>query len=1196
MYLKSLELQGFKSFANRTKLEFKKGITTIIGPNGSGKSNIVDAIKWVLGEQSIKELRGSKSDDVIFNGTQNRKSLGFADVTMVLDNEDQTLPIEYNEVTITRRLYRTGETGYYINKVPCRLKDITELFMDTGIGKDGYSIIGQGKIDAILSNKSEDRRKIFDEAAGIVKYRTRRDETEKKLEQTKINLVRINDIIAEIETTIEPLKIQSDKAKKYLELKEELKKIEIGLYLLKIDSFNAKLEEVKKDKELLNSQNDDENKKLEDLQSLKEKIKNELNNINEKIEDIQNLSFESKNKIEKINSNISLSNERIDNNKKNKNKLEIEIEEANKNLANLNEEIEIRKNKKETLLKNKEKFDKELKEKEEELEKVTSTLSKKELEIEEKKKANDDLIEKRFEMQNQITMNETNVENFNERIKQIAKDITKLELELDEKRNKKNEIVNEKNKIEKIAKDDLEQLNEILNKKEKIEEKNKEYENEINNVTDEKRMKTTKYNFLVETEKEKEGYTHSVKEILNECEKNVEMAKGVCGILANLISTQKEYETAIEMSLGSNIQNIVTENENDAKKLINFLRNNKLGRASFLPISSMKGKKIEEIYIENGKKVQTSKLNGENGVIGLASDLIKTDKKYDGIVNSLLGRTIITDNIENAIRLAKSNNHSFKIVTLEGDIINPSGTMTGGSIQKKSFNILGRKEEIKALEKEIKEIDSKIEDLVSKKDEFNNENKEILLKIDDLNEKSKNSQIDLASIKEKLNATENEINTIIQNKDKFEKQKQELNESILNANNEKQKLENEIKEINSNLEEIQIQIDNFKSSNKEEQTNIDNLNEEITNLKISVSSFDESNFSMKEMIDRISNDIENEEKKIENDKDEINKMDAQNEELVETIKELELNIEKIKNDVESGETKEKELREKREEKNNNLNSLENDITKQFETIQTIKEGIVKVESKETSISQNLTDTINDLWNDYEITPNNAREKYETKENLNETQKNVNELHEKIRNLGDVNVSAIEEYKNTMNRYTTMSDQRYDLENTIAKLRNVIEELTEEMKKQFKEKFKLIQKNFNQVFVELFGGGKAELILEDENNVLESGIDIKAEPTGKKLQNMMLLSGGEKALTAIALLFAILQINPSPFCILDEIEAALDDVNVYRYAQFLKKLSKNTQFIVITHRKGTMEIADTVYGVTMEENGVSKLLSLDLKNE
>ena len=650
MYLKRLEMQGFKSFADKTILEFRPGITGVIGPNGSGKSNISDAIRWILGEQSMKSLRGNKTQDIIFAGTQNRKSLGFAEASLVFDNTDGTLPIEFSEVTITRKIYRSGETGYYINKAPCRLKDVIELFMDTGIGRDGYSIIGQGKVDEILSNKSEDRRHIFEEAAGIVKYRARKEETEKKLEQTKLNLLRINDIIIEIEGNLEPLQLQSDKAKKYLNLKEELKNIEIGLFLYNIDKYKKDLGALVQDEEIMKSTLNQEEGKLEKIKILKEELKDEIDEITTKIEEMQNIGFESQKQIEQCNSNINVAEAKIQNNKEIAERNKIEISELQEKIASLKNDIEQKESKKSNLKENKAKFENELKEKEEELAKLTASLSSKELEMEEIKKTIEKNTDRKYELQAEISKKQANIENLEKRKSQLNQEISSQTFEIDRIRIKKEDIAKEFNETESNRNNILKKLEEIKKQKNEITTKIKEFEIQIANLTNEMRMKTSRYNFLVETEKEKEGYTKSVKSLLIDCEKTKELGKGMHGVLANIIDVPKEYQTAIEMCLGASLQNIVTETEEDAKKLIEHLRTNNLGRASFLPITSVKGKKLDNI---KGKK---------DGVIGIACDLIKFDKKYEQIVLNLLGRTVIVDNMQNAIKLSKENNYSFRII------------------------------------------------------------------------------------------------------------------------------------------------------------------------------------------------------------------------------------------------------------------------------------------------------------------------------------------------------------------------------------------------------------------------------------------------------------------------------------------------------------------------------------------------------
>ena len=759
MYLKRLELQGFKSFADKTVLEFKEGITGVIGPNGSGKSNISDAIRWVLGEQSIKSLRGAKSEDIIFAGTQARKSLGFAEVSMVIDNTDGKLPIEYSEVTVTRKIYRSGETGYFINKTPCRLKDILELFMDTGIGKDGYSIIGQGKIDEILSNKSEDRRRIFEEAAGIVKYRTRKAESEKKLEQTKLNLLRINDILSEIEANIEPLRLQADKAKQFLDLREELKSIEVGLFIYNIDTYKQKLEQIIKDEEIIKSQEQDENEKMSHIKEMKEKLKQEIDQVTTQIEELQNLGFESSNKIEKINSEIGISNERMQNNFANHERIEKEIDEVKQRIKELEEESEQKQNKKENLFLNKEKFQKELDDKQKELDELTKKLSDKELKIEEKKQTIEKNVDLKYELSENISNQEVNFENLEKRQKSLKTELSSVISELDLTRTNKQElgkgfydIQSQKEKSEKILKEKAEE-------KESCMRKVKEFDEQINRLSYEMRMKDSRLKFLIETEKEKEGYIKSVKALLNDCEKDSTLSKGMHGVLANLISVQKEYETAVEMCLGQMLQNIVTDTENDAKKLVEHLRTNNLGRASFLPISSIHGKKIDRVI-----------KNNIEGIIGIASDLVKCDKKYEQIVLNLLGRTVVVEDMDAAIALSKMNSYSFRVVTVKGDIINPSGVITGGSVSTKTVNILGRSREIEELEKDVKRINKNIENINNKKDEYSTSITDVIEEVSRLEKSLQDIQVVYATENQKMVAIDENIKRLETRRDKLKEE------------------------------------------------------------------------------------------------------------------------------------------------------------------------------------------------------------------------------------------------------------------------------------------------------------------------------------------------------------------------------------------------------------------------------------------
>ncbi|CDE91252.1 chromosome partition protein Smc [Clostridium sp. CAG:389] len=1181
MYLKRLELQGFKSFADKTILELMPGITTVIGPNGSGKSNISDAIRWVLGEQSMKSLRGTKSMDIIFAGTQNRKSLGFAEASLVFDNSDGALPIEYTEVTVTRKIYRSGETGYFINKVPCRLKDVLELFMDTGIGKDGYSIIGQGKIDEILSNKSEDRRHIFEEAAGIVKYRTRKQESEKKLEHTKLNLLRINDILTEIEGNLEPLQIQADKAKKYLNLREELKSIEIGLFVYNIEKYKQELEKVVQDIDVMQTQCNDEEGRLERIKILKEELKSSIDEITETIENMSNIGFESQKQIEQLNSDINVAKTRIANNNENNDRYLKEIYEQNAKIQELKEEIEQKEAKKDNLKQNKEKFEKELNEKQEELDKLTEKLSSKELEIEGYKHTVEENTDKKYELQSEINAQNINYQNFEKRQAQIRQEMQSTISELDSTRLNKEDIAKQFNEIENKKNKAQNSLSEVAKQREDANQKIKSFESNINILSSEMRIKESRLKFLIETEKEKEGYIKSVKSLLKDCENIKELGKGMNGVLANIIEVPDELQTAIEMCLGASLQNIVTETETDAKRLVEHLRKNNLGRASFLPISSVKGRKLDKIK------------GNEGGVVGIASDLVKYNKKYEQIILNLLGRTVIVDNMDTAIRVAKQNGYTFRIVTTEGDLINPSGAITGGSVAKKTVNILGRSKEIEKLEKEVNELKVKIKKLEDEKQEYEESIEGVL-------ELSANLEKELQEIDITYATEKQKVISINENIEKLEKRLNRLKEEQANLEKQKEKavstkgdLQVEINKIIEQNEELSKIINGFAELNKDDQKYIDDLNFDITNLKISVSSFDESEASIQEIQERINQELENAHTSIENKNAQIEQIKKDNEELEKSIQDTLQKIEEVKESVNSSSSKIEELKKERAQKSEKLSKQEDEITVKFKVIEDLKGQLVKLDVKKTKIDEDINDVINKMWEEYELTPNNA-EQYQKPENVALTQKRVNNLRTEIRELGSVNINAIEEYKNLKDRYDFMSEQRLDLENTMSKLRKVISDMTQIMKEQFKEKFKVINKNFGEVFAELFGGGKAELTLEDEENILECGIEITVQPPGKKLQNMMLLSGGEKAFTAIALLFAILKINPAPFCVLDEIEAALDDVNVFRYADYLKKFTEHTQFLVITHRKGTMEAADSVYGVTMEESGISKLLSMKLK--
>lgn len=934
--------------------------------------------------------------------------------------------------------------------------------------------------------------------------------------------------------------------------------------------------------EILKNQSEDETKKLVEMQSKKEELKLEIDKLISNIENMQNLGYEHNQKQEKLNSEINLANQRKENNKENHERLIKEIQELSEKINNLEEDKKQKQDKKINLNKNKEQFEQELEEKEAKLQELTGKLSEKEIEIEQKKAKIQENVDKKYEENSNISLGKANCENLEKREKILKNELSNIISELDGTRLTKSEVennyINAENKKNEIAK----KLENIIETKEKSTEKIKNYEENKNKLETELRFKESRLRFLIETEKEKEGYNKTIKSLLIDCEKNKELANGMHGVLANLINVDKEYEIAIEMCLGASLQNIVTETEDDAKRLVDHLRKNNLGRASFLPISSVRGKKVDRLI-----------KNNLSGVIGIASDLIKTDKKYEQIVLNLLGKTVIVDNMDTGIILARQNSYSFRIVTLKGDIINASGAITGGSVQTKTVNILGRTREIEELEEETKKLKNRIDEILREKEEYINSIENILRMSETLENEAKQNDIIYATEKQKLISIEESVN-------KLQNNLKNHREELENINNEKQRIETEkqehiknINELEKETEKLEIEVQKFVELHKNEQKYIDDLNFEITNLKISVTSFEESNLSIDEVIEMIDKDIRTNKQSVLMKEEQKQKLQEDNKLIDENVLKLKEEIEEMKLKIQNSGNEIEKLKEVRLNKNEELTKTEKDIEEEQENINNIKDQISKIDLKKSKVELELEQIINKMWEEYELTPNNVTN-YEKTDNPQNTTKQVNNLKNQIKELGSVNVDAIEEYKITKERYDFLSEQRLDLENSSTKLKKVIQDMTQIMKTQFKEQFEIINKNFGEVFKELFGGGKANLILNDEEDILNCGIDIEAQPPGKKLQNMMLLSGGEKALTAIAILFAILKINPAPFCVLDEIEAALDDINVYRFADYLKKFANKTQFLVITHRKGTMQAADTVYGVTMEENGISKLLSMKLK--
>lgn len=1205
MKLKKIYMYGFKSFAEKTEIEVKDGITSIIGPNGSGKSNVVDAIRWVLGEQSVKTLRGQKSQDIIFAGTQFRKSLGFAEVSITFDNTTGEIPIEYDEVVITRRLYRDGESGYYINGALSKLKTIQELFMDTGIGKDGYSIIGQGRIDEILSNNSEERRKVFEEATGIVKYRERKKEAVKNIENTENNLVRINDIILEIEGNLENLKEQSQKAIKYLEIKEKKKKLDLRVFIESIRIINEKniiyIEDLKKIEENieLNKKNiENVNKSLEEIHEEIKKIEKEteegFNNISEIITVINNLD----NKIEI--------------NKEKKENILLNIQRLTQEVQENNAKIEVKNLDKEKKLerisrskRDSDVYKKELEEKEKELESKKKSISDGESIINTIKKELEEFKDKIYEIDNDIFKKNMEINQLTENKKVLFLEKSNLISNIDKLRTN---ISEEKNKFSNDNKELLERINNLEKEKQTSDKKINsinELKSQVDKLTSEIHVKKNKLSFLENLEKEKNGFSNAIKVIYKEIERKSNVGNSAKGIVADILDVEDKYLNAIQTAVGSAMQNIIVEDENDAKNIIEFFKNNKSGRATFLPLSNYNNKIV--------------KSNNDNLVIATniefkkAIDVIKVDSKFQNVINYIVSNTYIVNNMDDAIELSKKVKN-IKIITIDGDILNPSGSITGG-YQNKQNNLIGRKNQIKELEEEI---NSEIKILESKKSEYE--------KLFSIADKIKNDlkviEIELSEKKIEIAIKENNIKseeeklTNVENRlENIKREMSDIEKLVKNLNLEISKKEEEKIILVKNQEESELKIKDIleKSENGDLTKQIEELTEDIMDLKISINSFDENEKSIQEIIDILDNEISNlnneivkKEEQIVQSQKEITNLETENTEI-----EKESLLKKEENE------KIKELQTKMKEKKEEISKREDEILRKKEEYNNIeKELFPQKISKEQEIYKlevNKENLITNIWEEYELTLNNIQldlndEIYITNNlniynfdneltdfNVSKAKTLVNELNSKLKKMGEVNISAIEEYSNIKERYDFLSSQKADLDKTKNNLLKIINDISTTMEEQFLERLKLINKEFEIAFTELFGGGRAKIELEDITNPLTSGIEIRVEPPGKKLQNLTLLSGGERAFTAIAILFAILNINPSPFSVLDEIEAALDDANVQRYANYLKKYARDTQFLIITHRKGTMEVANTLYGVTMEENGVSKLVSLDLRN-
>lgn len=1179
MYLKSIEVHGFKSFANKIVLEFHDGITGIVGPNGSGKSNVADAVRWVLGEQSAKQLRGSKMEDVIFSGTQTRKPLGYAYVAITLDNSDHKLPIEYEEVTVARRVYRSGESEYLINGTPCRLKDVNELFMDTGIGKEGYSIIGQGQIDKILSGKPEDRRELFDEAAGIVKFKRRKYAAEKNLEEERLNLSRVTDIIREIEKQLSPLEKQSAVAKVYLKLKEELKSLEVNQFLKEFDKLRSSKEQL--EEKLTIATRDFEQSKLE-YENTKEEylsLEKQLEECDLVIETDKNTYNELKLGREKAEGEIKVLNEQISSLMQN----DVYIEGR---IASNMKDIELKKKEEHGYLEEKLGIDEKISNMDDllqealfELNHIKENITRHTKEIED---CNNGIFEHlninsgiKSNMQRYETMLEQNTlrkADLNQRILKIKSEECLYDEAIDACQ-KTLQAVNE-DIIEKTQESNqLEQR--ILDTQAEIDAINSEYnELQAKYLGEKSRLES-----LMNLTERYEGYGISIKKVM---ERKPQMP-GIIGVVADIIKVERTYETAIETALGGSIQNIVTADEATAKSLITYLKQNKFGRATFLPLTN----------ISSGNGLTNDKVLKEAGVLGVASNLVDADKRFHALIDYLLGRIIVVDEIDHATALAKKYNYTLRIVTLEGELLTPGGSISGGAY-KNASNLLGRRREIEEMEKQVADLEKQTNRLLKRREEAR-----------DLRTKLRQ---DLEALKAVLQDKFLEQNTAKLSLDREMAKKAEAETIYQEYTRELQEIELQAKDLKDNLSKLSESLDQNNRLNKDKELQIEQLNkrleeerqkeqaasEKVSAYKLELSSLEQNSQYILENLKRVKREIEKlyeEEASLKADITKTSQVIQEKQEIIEQTRELIASL-----DTQISELEEK-IRQKTTEREHITGIHKNFFAKREELSARMTEldkECFRLNGQREKLIEQTELLTGYMWEEYELTYTTAKQ-YPIDEELSlaQAKKQISEIKVKIKELGDVNVNAIEDYRNLSERYEFLSTQREDLIKAEEALLNIINELDTEMRIQFEEKFKAINEEFNLVFKELFGGGQADLELTENEDILEAGIRINAQPPGKKLQNMMQLSGGEKALTAISLLFAIQNLKPSPFCLLDEIEAALDDSNVGRFAKYLHKLTKDTQFIIITHRRGTMAAADILYGITMQEKGVSTLVSVSL---
>ncbi len=1179
MYLKSIEVQGFKSFANKITFQFHNGITGIVGPNGSGKSNVADAVRWVLGEQRVKQLRGASMQDVIFSGTENRKPLSYAYVAITLDNADHQLAIDFDEVTVARRIYRSGESEYLINGSPCRLKDVNELFYDTGIGKEGYSIIGQGQIDKILSGKPEERRELFDEAAGIVKFKRRKAAAQTKLENEKQNLVRVNDILSELEKQIGPLERQSEVAKVYLRKKEELKTLDVNVFLLENNRLREQLKQVEEKYSLASGELSETGEKYEGIKEEYERIQAEIESLEAAIEQARNTVTDTGLMRGKLEGEMNVLKEQINSAKGSETHL------SNRRTA-LEEEIASKEKDKEGILNEKSATDSQVQE-------IVATA-------EAEKAKLDEIQTKIAELNNAIEAGKnTIIGELNQRATIKSKmgrfdtmmeqvNIRKAELNSRLLRAKSDEAAREENlkKLEAEFEAVTEELRKMTEQEAATElelgdirEALAKKDSKLRETQSAYHMEKSKLEALSNLTERYEGYGGSVKKVMEQKEKN----PGIIGVVADIIKVEKKYETAIETALGGNIQNIVTDDEETAKKMIRFLKENKLGRATFLPLTS----------ITNPQEFKNPESLSEKGVIGMADELVNIDNKYRNVAKAMLGRIVVVDNVDNAVKIARKYDYGIRMVTLEGELLVPGGAISGGAFKNNS-NLLGRRREIDELEKSVKKLLAVIDEVNRDIDETKSKRNKMRMELEALKTDIQKKSIEQNTARLNISQARERMEEEGETKASLKLEEQEIEGKIFEIKNEKESTQRELADSEALEKSTQEQIVQFQNELEEQRKQETEASALVSEWEMKVEKMRQTQGFKQANVDRIDEEIGRSRAELAEIMDALEENRRTVEQKKQNIEEIEKTIAASYDAQNESEGKLKESMTRREELSAKQKNFFQSREEMSEKMAALDKEVYRLNAQKEKLEENLETQINYMWDEYEITLSDAAAiRDESMTDLSSMKREISSLKDQIKKLGDVNVNAIEDYKNLMERYTFMKNQHDDLVEAEKTLEGIIQELDTAMRKQFAEKFAEINREFDKVFKELFGGGKGTLELMEDEDILEAGIRIIAQPPGKKLQNMMQLSGGEKALTAISLLFAIQNLKPSPFCLLDEIEAALDDSNVGRFAKYLHKLTKNTQFIVITHRRGTMEQVDRLYGITMQEKGVSTLVSVNL---